>query len=150
VAYSEEFKAAALIRLAANKNDIDRTAAEIGCSPASIRRWADGQTVQKKVQKKETFANQSDLTVADYLEQAVKQMLGSVPDNMKGNDWAIALGILLDKWLLLGGQPTERVENITRWLEELPGDVYDDVVKQAEDVVKSYSRRRDSAGVEEG
>jgi hypothetical protein len=149
VAYSPEFKASALIRLAENGHDIDGTAAEVGCSPDSLRRWAAGKSLQMSATKKAEFANIAKLTVADYLEQAVKQMLDNIPATMKGNDWAVAIGILLDKWLLLNDQATERVETLHRWLEELPEDAKSTIIEEAERVLaESYGSRRDNCGIE--
>jgi transposase-like protein len=146
MAYDKEFKARALIRLAENRNDYEATAAEMGCSPRSLRHWANGNRIEKKSAKSAEVPQKSaenakdELTVADYLEQAVKHMLKNPPSELKGDDWAITVGVLMDKWLLVKGQPTERTETISRLLDQLPEHERDYVYEEAERIVAEASR----------
>lgn len=105
MAYSDAERAEALIRLATNKYNYDKTAEETGITTKTLRRW------DKNVPKKGVF---------ELLERAVWQMLASVPSEWKnGQDWAIALGILIDKLLLMQGEPTQRSESIVHGYRDL-------------------------------
>lgn len=153
MAYDKEFKARALIRLAENKNDFEKTAAEMGCSPRSLRHWAKGNRLEPKSAKVQMSAKKSagvaksDLSVADYLEQAVIHMLKNPPEKMAGDDWAVAVGILMDKWLLVKGQPTERTETISRLLDGLPENERDYIYREAQELIKEISAASGSGRV---
>src|SRR5512138_1877724 len=97
--YSETEVAEALIKLAVNKYDYKKTAQATGISVRTLRRW------DKLAPKK---------GVPDLLERAIERLLMVIPSDFNGSNWAITLGILLDKWLLMSGKPTSRAENITR------------------------------------
>jgi hypothetical protein len=145
MAYSEKFKARALIKLAENRNDYDITAGELGCSSASLRLWSSGNNLKKSKQKKENFKNDG-FTVADYLEQAVIHMLSNPPQEMKGSAWATTVGVLMDKWLILQDKPTSRTETLTRMLESMPDEQRSELIKDAERVVSDYSRATTGGG----
>jgi hypothetical protein len=120
MAYSDGEVAEALVRLAVNRYDYDLTAEQTGVSVKTLRRW------DKSAPKK---------GVADLLERALERLLSVIPENMDGNDWAIAVGILLDKWLLLQGEATSRHESISRVLDDLDADDYASVVAEAERII---------------
>ena len=128
MAYSDGEKAEAIIRLAVNKYDFQKTADQIGLPVQTLRRW------NKNVPKK---------GVADLLERAIERMLTAIPANWSGRDWAIALGILMDKWLLLQGEPTERTENWVKHFEELTDDERHAVIEEAQELVASLGTSRD-------
>lgn len=129
MAYSDGEKAEAMIRLAFNKYNFDKTATETGITAKTLRRW------DKKVPKK---------SVGDLLDRAVRHMLANIPTAITGQDWAIAMGILMDKWLLLQGEPTARTESIHRQVSELSDDEYDDLLEEASGILRKA--RRDSSG----
>jgi hypothetical protein len=110
VSYSDTEKVEALIRLAINKYDYQKTANETGLLVRTLRRW------DKSVPKK---------GIADLLERAIGRLLMTIPDNMDGQHWAVAVGILMDKWLLINGQATSRTENIFGFLAKLSDDELD-------------------------
>ena len=116
MAYSDGEKAEALIRLAVNRYDFDKTAKETKISAKTIRRW------DKSVPKK---------SVSDLLDRAITRLLMSIPQTMTGQEWAIALGILLDKWLLTQGEPTARTESIERRVSELTDDEYEELLAES-------------------
>jgi len=115
MSYSDAEKAEALIRLATNRYDFARTAMETGLPKMTLRRW------NKIVPKK---------GVADLLERAIERLLMSVPENMTGQDWSVSLGILLDKWLLVQGKATSRVENLFGALEKISDDELDRLIDE--------------------
>lgn len=118
--YSDGEVAEALIRLAINRYDYELTADQTGVSEKTLRRW-----------DKDAPKN----SVADLLDRAIVRLLSVIPDNMDGKDWAIAVGILLDKWLLLQGEATSRHESISRVLDDLDADDYASVVAEAERII---------------
>lgn len=145
MAYSKQQKADALLKLAFNNHDFKKTASETGISEKQIRRWAQGQNIRnvsKSPEKDDDIV--PDVSVAEILEQAVKKLLGSVPKDMSGSQWATAIGILMDKWLILQDQPTQRIDVIARMLERLPADEYDDILREAEEVLRE-ARSGDSS-----
>lgn len=105
--YSDAFRSEAVIRLALNRYDYQKTAAEFDIPARTLRNW------EKSFPKK---------GVSELLDRAVVQLLSNIPEFKRGSDWAIALGILLDKWLLLQGQPTDRKEMIFREIEQMTDD----------------------------
>ena len=73
-------------------------------------------------------------------------MLLVIPDSWSGTDWAIALGILMDKWLLLQGQPTNRTETIFTALEQMPDDELDEIIRQFEEAASGTVVAKDRTG----
>lgn len=120
MAYGDIEKAEALIKLAQNRYDLDRTARETGISRSSLKRW---------------LKNEPKKSVFELLERAIQQLLMSIPTTMTGQEWAIALGILLDKWLLAQGEPTSRAETIERRIGDLSDDEYDQLLSQARSIL---------------
>lgn len=124
MAYSDAEIAEALVKLAVNKYAFQITADEVGVPVQTLRRW------NKKVPKK---------GVGDLLERAIQRLLMVIPDNMSGRDWAITLGILLDKWLLLQGEPTERTENLYNVFGALTDDERQAVIAEAQETIGRFS-----------
>lgn len=131
MAYSDTEVAEAMIRLAVNKYDFDKTATDTGYPAQTLRRW------NKNVPKK---------GVGDLLERAIERMLMNIPTDWRGNDWAIAIGILMDKWLLMQGEPTSRTETIARDVENLNPTERDAVIADARAIIE----RARSGGVATG
>ena len=135
MAYSDAFVNEAMIRLAVNKYDYDKTAEQMGVTSRSLRNW------EKNFTKK---------GIPDLLDRAIERMLSVIPDSWDGHDWAVALGILIDKWLLLQGEPTNRTENILRGLKDVNPDDRNAIVAEAERILaKATSGRADSGKSED-
>lgn len=128
MAYSDAEITEALIKLAINKYDYDKTAEDTGISARTLRRW-DSSATKKGV--------------PELLERAIERMLMSIPTSWKGNDWAVAIGILMDKWLLMNGEATSRTENIFSMLQNLPDEEVNELVKQFEQAANSVSDSKD-------
>ena len=122
MAYSDGFRTEAMIRLGTNHFDYDLTAEQMGCTARTLHNW------EKNFPKN---------NVTDLLDRAIVRMLSIIPNDMSGHDWAIALGILMDKWLLLQGEPTSRNENITMQMDNLNADEYERVIAEAESIIAS-------------
>lgn len=121
MAYSDIEASEALVKLAVNKGDVAKTSADTGIPPTTLKRWA------KNGPKK---------GVVLLLERAIERMLMQIPEKWSGNEWAIALGILMDKWLLVNGQPTARTEErVFNTLENLPDDDRERVIEEAERIL---------------
>lgn len=124
MAYSDAFKTESIIRLATNKYDYQKTADQIGIPVRTLRNW------EKSFPKK---------GVPELLERAIERMLMVIPKDMTGHDWAVAMGILMDKWLLLHGEPTQRTENIMQTFGELTEDERRAVVEEAQQIIAEFS-----------
>ena len=118
--YTDGERAEALIMLWSSKYDYDQVATDTGVSVKTLRRW------DKDAPKK---------NVPELLDRAIQRMLMAIPKDMTGHDWSIALGIMMDKWLLIQGQPTERTESVSRILDDLPEDEYSAVIHEAETII---------------
>jgi len=129
--YSDAEVSEALILLAVNKYNYDKTSETLGIPPQTLRRW------NKVVPKK---------GVAELLERAIQRMLMHIPKDWKGNEWAVALGILMDKWLLVQGKATSREETLTGFLGEMPEDKRKEVIAEAERILAHAASRSDTAG----
>lgn len=131
MAYSDAEKAEALITLAKNRYDYRESAAELNIPARTLRRW------DKDVPKKGVF---------QLLERAIWHMLAAVPETWKtGSDWAVALGILLDKYQLMQGEPTERSEQIVHGYRDLTEEERNIVVERAKEYLGLNGRAGDTA-----
>lgn len=119
--YSDNERAEALIRLAVNKYDYEKTAEQCGISDRTLRRW-DKVAIKKGI--------------PELLERAIERMLMVIPSDMKGSDWAITLGILIDKWQLIRGAPTDRTETISRKMGGMSEDEFADVLSEANRILE--------------
>lgn len=131
MAYSDGEVAEALVRLAVNKYNFELTAQQTGISESTLKRWAK---------------NEPKKSVHDLLNRAIERMLMVIPDKWDGNEWAIALGILIDKWLLMQGEPTSRTEAITRRFGGLTEDELDDVLAEANRILEETA----GSGIDQG
>ena len=129
--YSDAEKTEAIVRLAINKYDYEKTAEQLRISDRTLRRW-----------DKDAIKN----GVPELLERAIQRLLMVIPENMSGHDWSITLGILLDKWLLLQGEPTERTENLLKTFGALTDDERQAVIHEAQEIVGSLSASGDYSG----
>jgi hypothetical protein len=130
MAYSDIKKSEALIKLAINKGDYAKTAKDTGIARKTLIRWA------KNVPKK---------GVPELLDRAIERMLMLIPAEMNARDWGIALGILMDKWLLAQGMATSRTENLFQSLSEMPDEELNELVREFENAARS-SNAKDGTG----
>uniref|UniRef100_A0A6M3KKH3 Putative DNA binding, helix-turn-helix domain containing protein n=1 Tax=viral metagenome TaxID=1070528 RepID=A0A6M3KKH3_9ZZZZ len=125
VVYEPSERAEAIIRLAINKYDYNKTAKELGVSPSTLRRW------ERAV---------PSLGIEEYLERAIARLLIIIPTQWSGRDWGIAIGILMDKWLLCQGAPTSRTESVVKSFEALKEEERDAVVERARQIIAGLSQ----------
>lgn len=124
--YDDNERAEALFALAVNRYDYQKTAKETGIAVKTLRRW------DKDAPKK---------NIGALLDRAIERLLSSVPNDLKGDAWAITLGILMDKWLLLQGEPTSRTETIAREVEKLTPNERDAVIAEARAIIDEARSR---------
>jgi len=129
--YSDAFKTEAVIRLAVNRYDYDKTAEQTGVAAKTLRVW------EKDVPKK---------GIPEMLERAVERMLMVIPSDMKAKDWGITLGILMDKWLLMQGEPTQRTENVISQFQALSDRERSEVISDAERILAGLSSNGSGPG----
>ena len=122
--YSDAERAEAVIKLAVNKYNYQKTADAVGVPIRTLRRW------DKSIPKK---------GVGDLLERAIQRLLMALPEKMSGKDWAITLGILMDKWFLMQGEPTERTESIVHGYKDCTDDEKQAVVERARELLAGVS-----------
>lgn len=133
MSYSDGEKAAALIRLAVNKYDYEKTAAETGINKKTLGRW--DKTVSKNG------------NVQGLLERAIQRLLEAVPETLSGKDWALTVAILIDKLQLVQGEPTDRRENVLRSIGSMNDDERDAVIREAEQILaRTVGRGADTGG----
>lgn len=123
--YSEEEVAEAMVVLAANHNDYKKTSEQLGIGVTTLVRWS---------------GDARDDSVPDLVEGVIKHLLTNIPDKMTGHDWAVTVGILLDKYLIFTGGPTARTENInTNSVSNLNDREYNEQLRSAEEAVRRLS-----------
>lgn len=120
MAYSDGQRAEALIKLWISKFDYEGVSKELGIPERTLRRW------DKNVTKK---------SIPDLLDRAIGRLLMVIPTDMSASQWSTALGILIDKWLLMQGEPTSRTENISLQMDSLDADEYERVIAEAERII---------------
>lgn len=133
--FTEMERSAAITMLAVSGYDFTGTAEKIGVSIGTLKSW-----------NKDDRNNRS---IPSMIEGAIKQLLNSMPTEWTGNTWAVALGILMDKWLLLRGDPTVRSESIIHSIiDGMPGMTEDDkaeIVRQAEYILEESKASDDES-----
>lgn len=129
--YDDTERAEAMFALAVNRYDYAKTAQECGVSIKTLRRW------DKDAPKKD---------IGGLLERAIERLLSAVPNDLRGDHWAITLGILMDKWLLMQGEPTSRTETIAREIEKLTPTERDAVIADARAIIERARSSRLAAG----
>lgn len=128
--YDEWTRIEGIIRCAATGNDYDKVGAEMGIPPGTLRSWMARKSPYKS------------FTVGLALDRALKQILIKLPAEMNARDWAVAVGILTDKWLLMQGQPTSRTEDITHMLGTLPHEGMEEVLEEAQRIIDEAQKEK--------
>ena len=123
--YSDAQRAAALVLLAKNKNNYAKTAKESGVSVRTLKTW--NTTAPKK-------------DVFELLTEAIARLFQLMPEKWEGRDWGIALGIMLDKWLLSQGESTQRIEHLGDY--RLTDTEKEIVGERARELVKEFGSER--------
>jgi transposase len=111
--YSDDDKAAALAALAANGDNVNRTARQLGLSESTLRGWKNRRGTPDEIA---SLRDQKKGDLASSLEVIAHEIVGIIPGKLgEANlrELATALGIVIDKRQLLIGAPTDRTETTT-------------------------------------
>jgi hypothetical protein len=101
--YSDEDRANALAALDANGGNLMRTARQLGTPRKTLAEWARGRVPAAVAD----LRHQKRGDLADRLEAVAHELLDALPAKIKDaplNQLAVALGILIDKLILLRRQ----------------------------------------------
>lgn len=131
--HSDYEKAAGVLLLATNKQDYKKTAEMLNVTEQTIRDW-------------EKLNLTKNLAIPVMLEMAIKKLLEMMPDKWNGNSWAVALGILMDKWLLVHGQPTQRTASLLENVNDLSEEDKDEVLREAENIIRDAVSKKTGGG----
>lgn len=135
MAYSDAKKTQAIILLATTGYDFEKVSNKMGIPEITLRRWGE---LQKNIDS-EINDRKKSLPIPDMLEEAIKELLSMMPREWSGNSWGVAFGILVDKWLLMQGESTERKETILRGIENVEPEHRDEVIREAERILAEAS-----------
>jgi transposase-like protein len=132
MAYTEQFRAEALVTLEANGGNILQTATQLGIGEATLRGWV--------AENRDIKESSSDLAVAtaelvpDTRESFISELktlrnkvlrhLDGIVEDLKAREAAITLGILIDKTELLEGNATSRTAVVGN------GETVDEAIKR--------------------
>lgn len=125
--YTDEFRANALLELASNHNDFKETSQNTGVSEKQLRRWSSSTTHQASI-----VVNRQ---LSDMLEGAIQTLIERMPERFDGHSWNEAVGVLVDKLLLLRGQATTRTESVMRSLGDMSDDERTAIIEEAEGIL---------------
>lgn len=131
MAYSDKERTEAMVRLAINKYDYHKTADELGINHQSLRNW------EKQY---------AEIAVPEMLDRAVNLFLAAAPYQKPDKDWAVTIGILLDKWLLLQGEATSRSESFIHGIENISDEERQQVIARAREIVEAAGLGGGDAG----
>lgn len=106
--YSDEQKGNALLALKANAGNVRKTADQTGIPRGTLRSWASGKGVTAKAEK---HAEKSAAKLADSIEEVARAILAKILTSTASPEadiqkLATSFAILVDKMLLVNGQPT--------------------------------------------
>jgi len=137
MAYTEQFRAEALVALEANGGNILQTAIQLEIGEATLRGWvAENRDIKETssdlaIAAAEIIPETRETFISDLktLRNKVLRHLDGIVEDLKAREAAITLGILIDKTELLEGNATSRTavvgngesvdEAITRLTREL-------------------------------
>ena len=141
--YTDDFRASAVLMLEAagypnTEGALSRVSRELGVSHSVLRRWfleiqnpPPSDLVQEK---KADFVAQLQIIKGLAAEQIIARI-----DEFEPRDLTGLMKIAAELGELLTGKPTERIETIEGWLNELPADEYESVIAEAERIIRESS-----------
>ena len=113
----------ALQVLEENDRDFDKTSQETGIHSRTLRRWDQERQIEALGQD-----------IPEMLETVIKNMLSNPPDFQNGQGWGIAVGILIDKLLLVKGKATSRHETVSK-IQNMSDEEYMKAIEEAESIL---------------
>ena len=143
--YDDKFRTNAVLMLEAagypaQKGALARVAANLRMPPTTLAGWANGHRnpppTDLRCEKK--------ADVIEFIKQEIPQIfreLGDARQDANYRELMIGFGIIMDKWLLLSGDPTER--------REIQGSVSVDYSSKSDDELRQEVARQREGGAGE-
>jgi len=135
MAYTEAEKTKALTLLYANGYNYEKTAEITGITKMTLYNWEKEGGIQKK-------------GIPEMLEDAIIAMLSMMPDKWNGNSWSVALGIMMDKYLLMRGEATSRSETVTTKIqglaESMEPEMREQILAEATKIIENASAKKET------
>jgi transposase-like protein len=141
--HTDEFRANAVLMLEAARltnpdGALSRVAAHLGLHHQTLARWADGKQnppPRELVQeKKRDFISQLQAIKGLAADKIIERIEDFEPRDLTG-----LLKISAELSELLSGEPTQRIEKVETWLNDLPSDEYESVIAEAERIIRENS-----------
>ena len=132
MAYTEQFRAEALVTLEANGGNILQTAEQLSIGQATLSKWVAENRDIKETSSDLAVATaelvpetrESFISELKTLRNKVLRHLDGIVEDLKAREAAITLGILIDKTELLEGNATSRTAVVGN------GETVDEAIKR--------------------
>ena len=132
MAYTEQFRAEALVTLEANGGNILQTSEQLGIAQATLSKWvAENRDIKESSSDLAIAAaelvpetRESFISELKTLRNKVLRHLDGIVEDLKAREAAITLGILIDKTELLEGNATSRTAVVGN------GETVDEAIKR--------------------
>ena len=132
MAYTEQFRAEALVTLEANGGNILQTSEQLGIDQATLSKWvAENRDIKESSSDLAIAAaelvpetRESFISELKTLRNKVLRHLDGIVEDLKAREAAITLGILIDKTELLEGNATSRTAVVGN------GETVDEAIKR--------------------
>jgi len=116
MAYTEQFRAEALVTLEANGGNILQTSEQLGIGQATLSKWvAENRDIKETssdlaIATAEIIPETRETFISELktLRNKVLRHLDGIVEDLKAREAAVTLGILIDKTELLEGNATSR------------------------------------------
>ena len=105
--YSDKEKAAALVVLDFCNGNLSKASKQLGIPLTTLKEWNDGRVPLGVTETR----NEKKADLADSLEQLAFDLIDKVKDSEKAG--GVDLGIVIDKMLLLRGEPNAISKDVT-------------------------------------
>jgi len=129
---TKETKRKALELLIETKNNYEYVEKQTGVSIRTLKRWNTKRS-------NTLFKTANEGQISELLTARIKTMIEDEPDTNKSG-WAMAIGIFIDKMLLLEGKPTSRRESLNKVVDEASDQEMDEMIAEAEAIIKARMR----------
>lgn len=143
--YSDDDRANALAALAANGGNVRRTSRQLGIPAVTLRSWRDGERAaipsESVDSKKKALSEQLEGIARQLLDRLTVEKI----DDCSLRELMTAVGIAVDKMLLLRGQATVITDNTNR-----PDDSSPDEVRARVDELLAKRQSRDGTDASPG
>lgn len=141
--YSDQFRTDAVLMLEAagypkQPGALTRVAKQLNLHARTLSRWFN----KEQNPPPDQLVSEKRIELVDAIRNEVYAALGEMPaarEDANYKDLGTVAAILIDKLQLLDGKPTQRIETIEAWLDRLPADEYEDVIAEAQRIIRESS-----------